>query len=291
MKRLKYHTTVAAIIVIMLAASGCNKLKLYNFSQGDVVASVGQYELYTSDITPLIESGLSPEDSLKMVETVIDRWVRRQLRTIAASNEFKDQQSDIEQMVEQYRNSLLSYKYEEQWLEGRLDTTVTSQQTKVYYDANRDNFRLAGPIVKARVARIPSGIRQNKKMEDLFASRKSEDQADFLNMCQKNNYRYDDFSTSWTDFSTVVSRIPFTHSNFDEFLKSRNYYEVEDDQYKYMMAIDSYLSTGDYSPLEQEVENIRKIVINKRRQSALATMEDSLYNAAVAHKQFEIKIK
>lgn len=291
MKQRIHLISAALIVATTILSFSCNQLKLYNFDHGEVVATVGERELYASDITPLIASGTPYNDSLKMVEAIAQQWVRRELRTQAAANRFEEQQEDIEAMVQEYRNSLLEHKYEQEWLRGRMDTTVTDAQITEYYNANRDNFHLAGPIVKARVARIPAGLRQSKKLEEMFNSPKSEEQENFMNICQKNQYRYEDFSSAWNDFSTVVSRIPFTQSNFDDFLKKRKYYEVEDDQYKYMLKIESYRPTGDLSPMERERANIRKIVINKRRQTILSAMEDSLYKTAVNEHLFEIKIK
>ena len=43
--------------------------------------------------------------------------------------------------------------------------------------------------------------------------------------------------------------------------------------------------------MERETENIRKIILNKRRQSLLTQLEDSLYTTARNNQQFEIKIK
>lgn len=274
----------------MLAAS-CNKLKLYTVDKGEVIATVGPHELYATDITGMIEPGLSAKDSLAALQSIVNTWIRKEIKNTAAEAAFSGHAHDIEAMVAQYRGALLAYKYEQEWLSSRLDTTVTSVQISDYYNANRDGFRLAGPIVKARIARIPAGLRQSHKLEEMFRSERESDRADFLNICQKNQYRTDDFSAEWSDFSTVIQRIPFSQSNFDDFLRTRKYYEVEDDQYKYMMAIDAYRPTGDYSPMERETANIRKIILNKRRQGLLKRLEDSLYTTARTEHIFDIKIK
>lgn len=281
-----------ALFILFLPFTGCKKLKLYNFDRGEVVASVGDRKLYASDVSGLIESGLPEADSLERLRSIVDEWVRKEVKTTAAEGILSDTRVvDIEEMVEQYRGSLLTYVYEQDWLAGRLDTLVTQAQITEYYEANRDGFRLAGPIAKARIARLPAGLRQSKKLEEMFRSTSESDRNDFINIFSKNQYRFDDFSSEWTDFSTVVQHIPFPLSNFDEFLRTRKYYEVEDDQYKYMMVIDSYRPTGDYSPLERETDNIRKIILNKRRQTLLGHLEDSLYNDARIRRTFDIKIK
>lgn len=283
--------TITALLGALLLVTSCNKLKLYNFDKGEVIATVGDKDLYASEIAGMIEPGLPAEDSLAALQTIVDAWVRKEIKTTAAETALSGHGQDIEEMVAQYRGALLTYKYEQEWLNDRLDTTVTAAQIEDYYNANRDGFRLAGPIVKARLARIPAGLRQSRKLEEMFRSEREEDRNDFMNICQKNQYRTEDFSTDWTDFSTVIQHIPFSQSNFDDFLRTRKYYEVEDDQYKYMMTIEAYRPTGDYSPMERETDNIRKIILNKRRQSLLAGLEDSLYNDAREHQRFHIKIQ
>lgn len=289
---MKYPTLrLLSLLVLGILASGCNQLNLYTEDKGEVLARMGEHELYANDITRLIEPGLPAKDSLAALQSLVDNWVRKEVKTAAAEAALSGHSDEIEAMVAQYRSSLVTYQYEQEWLSDRLDTTVTTEQIRAYYDDNRDAFRLAGPIVKARIVRLPSGLRQSRKLEEMFRSERETDRNDFLNICQKNQYQTNDFSSEWTDFSTVVRHIPFSQSNFDEFLRTRKYYDVEDDQYKYMMAIDAYRSTGDYSPMERETANIRKIILNKRRQTLLNTLEDSLYRAAQNQQLIDIRIQ
>lgn len=285
------RTNITLLFAALIWATGCNKLKLYTVDKGEVLASVGERELYADDVAGMIEPGLPAKDSIAALQSIVDTWVRKEIKTTAAEAAFSGNSRDIEERVAQYRNTLLTYQYEQEWLAGRLDTAVTAEQIREYYENNRDLFRLAGPIVKARIARIPAGLRQSRKLEEMFRSERENDRNDFLNICQKNQYRTDDFSTEWTDFSTVVRQLPFSQSNFDDFLRTRKYYDVEDDQYKYMLAIETYRPTGDYSPIERETENIRKIILNKRQQTLLGQLEDSLYTAARNERRFEIKIE
>ncbi len=289
--RFRIGWAVVCLGGLLGGATSCNKLKLYDADKGEVVATVGERELYASDVAGMIGSGLTRADSLAALESIVDTWVRREIKTAAAEAAISGQGEDIEEMVAQYRSTLMTYRYEQEWLVDRLDTVVTRDQIFEYYDNNRDGFRLAGPIVKARIARIPAGLRQSRKLEEMFRSGDEADRNDFLNICQKNQYHTEDFSAEWTDFGTVVRQIPFSQSNFDDFLRTRRFYEVEDDEYKYMMAIDLYRPTGDYSPIERETANIRKIILNKRRQALLGQLEDSLYRAARDERMFEIKVE
>lgn len=258
----------------------CGKFSLYNSGKGDPIASVADKELYMEDLDNLFSKEMSKEDSVAVLESYINSWIRTELKTIAAEELFSEQQSDIEEMVKAYRTSLLTYKYEAAHVEKRLDTLVTAAQTVQYYNDNKENFLLSGPIVKARIVRLPIDTRKIKKMEEMFRSSKPDELADFVTICEKNGYRLDDFSGEWADFNTVLQHIPFSQKNFDDFLKSKSYYEVEDDQFRYMMKIESYRLTGEHSPAERETSNIRKILLNKRRTELIKQLDDSLYTVA-----------
>lgn len=275
----------------LLAAVACNRVKLYNADKGEVIATAGGKALYSSDVAGMIEPGLPPQDSLALLRSIAENWVRKELKTSAAETALKGDRQDIEQMVNEYRGTLLTYRFEQEWLVPRLDTAVTVRQITEYYNENRDDFRLSGPIVKAMIARIPAGLRQSKRLEEMFRSDKESDRDDFINICIKNQYRIDDFTHEWTDFSTVIQHLPFQQTNFDEFLRTRKYYDVEDDQYKYMMLITAFLPTGDIAPQERETDNIRRIILNKRRQGLVTHLEDSLYRAASQNRTFDIKLK
>lgn len=287
---MKRGFNILTVALFLLMAVGCGKLNLYDISgRGAVVAVVNGKELYVTDLAHLYTPEMTAADSVARTEAFVDEWIRSQIKDDAASAALRDRQTDIEQMVAQYRKSLIRYRWENEYVNSRIDTTVTREQIQVYYDENKDNFRLAGPIVRARVARIPVDMRQSGKLEDMFRSMEADDKAAFQNICDKNGYRYDNFTAEWTDFSQVLTHIPFSYKNFDEFLKQKRFYDTKDDDFHYMMLVESYLPTGDYSPLSRESESIRKLLIYKRRAELLKRLDDSLYTRALEDRKVEFK--
>lgn len=274
-----------AILLLGLSAVGCDTFGLYDSDNSTVVASVGEVELRSSALEDIYTQGMSQKDSLNARQAYVSSWIKSEIKRQEAEKVLSgSKMQDLERMVNDYRTELLSYKYENEYIDNRLDTIVTDEQISQYYKANKENFRLAGPLVKARIVKIPAGLRQSKKLEDMFRGDKQSLMDDFINICQKNNYRLDDFTAQWTDFSVVLQHIPFTQKNFDEFLKKTNFYEVSDDEWKYMMKIEQYMLPGEISPLEREKEMIVKILKNVRRSELLRNLDDSLYNAAQTNK-------
>lgn len=270
--------------------TACGTFGLYSGDTSKVLATVGTVELRSSALDKIYSGTLSPEDSVKVREAFVASWIRSELKRQKAEEALQGATAeDVERMVSEYRAQLLTYKYENDYIAAHLDTTITENQITEYYKANANNFRLAGPLVKAVVVRIPAGLRQSKRLEDMFRSQKEAAREDFVNICQKNNYRIDDFSREWTDFGTVLQHIPFPQKNFDQFLKKSDFYEVTDDEWRYMMRIESYMASGETSPRERESQTITKILRNLRRSELLRALDDSLLRVAHAEKLIVIE--
>lgn len=280
------------VILAIFALTACGKFGLYSGDSSAVMATVGDVELRSSTLEGIYRANMTKEDSAAVREQFIASWVLSEVKRQAAEQQIEGNDRNlvqIEQMVAEYRAKLLTHKFEQDYLATHIDTTITAQQIEAYYKANPDNFKLAGPLVKAIVVRIPSGLRQSKRLEDMFRKGKDAALDDFINICHKNNYRVDDFRDQWVDFSTVLQHIPFGKVNFDEFLKSKDSYEVTDDQFKYMMRIESHLLSGELSPIERETATISRILHNLRRSELLKALNDSLMQTAKSKKLIHIE--
>lgn len=278
------------LTIVAGAMVSCGTFGLYSGDNSKVVASVGQVELRSSALEKIYSGVLSAEDSVKVRQAFINNWVRTEVKRQEAERALQDERAeDVDRMVEEYRTKLLTFKYENDYIDAHLDTTITESQISEYYNKNSDNFRLSGPLVKAYVVRIPTGLRQSKRLEDMFRSEKASLMEDFINICQKNDYRVSDFSHEWTDFAAVLQHLPFPQKNFDEFLKKQKFYDVSDDEWRYMMRIDDYMLSGTLSPKDRESAVITKILHNLRRGELLRALEDSLYT--VAQREQIIKIE
>lgn len=278
---IRSSTSIFSLMLIATLCAACGTFSLYDPDRGEKIATVGEKTLYEGELKNIYNANMTPEDSMAQRELFINQWVAKQIKNQAAEKSLSEFEKQIEQMVNNYREALVAHQFEENYVAQNIDTNVTTAQIGQYYDQNEQNFRLAGPLVKARIACIPAGLRQSTKLEKMFRSNEKQEIDDFVNICNKNNYRVYDFSTAWTNFSEVLQNIPFSNPNFDEFLRTKNYYEVEDDQYKYMMYIADKMLTGEKSPVELEKENIKKILLHNRRATLIAQLDDSLYKVAI----------
>lgn len=276
-----YWLAAALFGVFMLG--GCDNFHLYSSDSSAVVATVGDSELRESSLEGIYSGAIYAEDSLAQKRLAVNEWVLNEVKKQAAEEQIENgalSQALIDEMVEEYRRTLLIHSLEHNYLKNALDTVVSREQIEAYYKANKSSFLLAGPLVKAIVVRLPEDLRQSKKLEELFIKGDESELADFLNICAKNDYKVVDMRGDWVEFSAVLRHIPFPYTDFDAFLKKNKHYEITDSEYKYLLRVEAYLPTGTTSPMERERATIEKILRNLRRGDAIKEFNDSLLRAA-----------
>ena len=91
---------------------------------GEVVARLGDHKLYRSELDDVIPKGTSPEDSVNLANLYINSWVKDKAFLDIAQQRLSKEEKDVSKELEAYRQSLLRYRYEQRYINERLDTTV-----------------------------------------------------------------------------------------------------------------------------------------------------------------------
>ncbi|MFI3322378.1 MAG: hypothetical protein R3Y50_07635 [Rikenellaceae bacterium] len=277
------------LLMVMVVGVSCKRLSFPSLSDSELLASVGDKELYLEDVKAIFNKGISEKDSLDILQNYIDKWVKNQIKIERAIEQFEADSDDIERMIEEYRNSLLLNKYDN-FHSINIDSTITESDIEKYYNSNKEIFRLSNPIVKGKIIRFNKNYRAEKELIKLLNSNKDNDKVDLADLIEKNDFEYREF-TEWVYFTDMLYYFPLSEKKFDEFLKKNRSYEVVDGENKYVMVIDSYKNSGDYSPTVMVKGLIKKMIINNRKSSLLKQVEDSIYNSAVENKEIFINKK
>ena len=100
---------------------------------GRVVAKIGNHKLYASDLNAYIPDSASPEDSTRLALQYINSWASDMAFIDVAEKELSKSEKNVDKELEDYRRSLLKYRYEQKYVNQMLDTAVTDAQIEKYY--------------------------------------------------------------------------------------------------------------------------------------------------------------
>ena len=159
-------TAIATLGLLVLYCSSSCQLT----HDDQAVARVGKTTLFKSEVEKYIPAGLPHEDSLALAKKYIYNWASELIMNDMAQQQMSKAELDVSKEVEEYRSSLLKYRYEQHFIQSRLDTTVTDEEILAHYNANASAYSLSIPIAKARYLRIPKTSPMKERLHKLLAS-------------------------------------------------------------------------------------------------------------------------
>ena len=256
--------------------------------RGEVVARVGRHRLHKSELEKFIPAGVSPEDSSGLAQSYIKAWAEELLMLEMAETQLSKQQKDVSAELEEYRRSLLKYRYEQLYINQRLDTLVTEEEISAYYKANPDKFKLDRPVIKSRYTIIPENSRSLKQLRGKMSSEDDTDALEADSLAFTVAIKYVDSSDSWMDAITLAQELGTDWRSLVSSIKN-SFAEFTDDAGNLHLAyIVEMVPAGKTAPLEYCSERIKDIILSTRKHALETGLEKDLLEDAIQSNKFVI---
>ena len=270
------------ILVFILTAILAISCKYLELSSGDtVVAEVNGKKLYESEVRSLVPAGTPAADSLEMLKQYVNRWALKHLLLKKAEDELTKEEIDVEQEIEDYRSSLLMYRFEKNFIDQRLDTLITEQECRDYYEKNSLHFTLTTPAVKARFAKISNSSPNLENLRKGYKAQSIEDIEEFERICYSSAEKYGNFNNQWIDLSMVAREVPYDTQMLEKEIKVGNSTEIKDSLYTYLIYYSDKIFQGEVAPFEYYLPEIKEIILSKRKQQLVSDLEKNLIREAI----------
>ncbi len=275
-----------ALILLLVVAASCTTF--FKKKNERVLARVDDAYLYESELKGVVAPGTDTKDSLLITRNFIENWVRQRLVIQQARKNLVDSELDFSRQLEDYKNSLMIYAYENALVRQKLDTVVGEEEIQDYYDANRENFLLKDNIVQIQYVKLPIKSTLSKQVRQLLHSDSPGDRTQLSELCERNAADYFLDNENWIPFTDVLKQIPMKAYNQEEFLQNNRELEYRDSAFVYLMRIKDFKIRESVSPLDFERQRIREIILNKRKIELISRMQEDLFSNAQKKNLFEI---
>ncbi len=278
MKKLTY--------IILFFISACSY-----FNKKDnptAVARVKDKFLLLSDLQDIVPKDVSLEDSALIVNAFIDKWVKEHLVLQRAKLNLNLNQKELNKQLEDYKMSLITYAYEKELIKQKLDTNVSDQEIKIFYENSPQNFELKNDIVKVRYLKVLKNTPQIKKIRKVYKSDKPKDIEILKEFAHQYGEKFYLNDKQWILFEDLKKEVPLKINQKRNFFKNFKFIEVKDSLSYYFVYIKDFKLEHDLSPLGFERENIKNIILNKRKLTLINKVKNELYQDALYKKEIEI---
>ena len=278
---------VLTFVLVVLSLGSCRAVSSF-LHDDQVVARVGEYKLYRSELSAYIPGAASPEDSARLAARYIDTWAGEHLFLNVAEQQLSKEEKDVTQELEDYRRSLLKYRYEQRYINERLDTLVTDEDIRGYYADHKDDFVLTRPLLKLRFVQMMKDSPSRDAILKMMSSSDYDDLQRADTLAASSAIKYFDSADTWMDSGELSDLFGMNPEAMLALLKD-GFIKYEPEGRGDMMAayVCDMLKSG-YAPVEYCSARIHDIILSARKRDLVRSLEQDLLTEATVRKQLII---
>lgn len=278
---------ILLLLVTTIFCFACNPFE--EEVERTVVATVFEKHLYADDIEELVSYETSPEDSAHIVSQYLDQWIKTQLLVKKAEINLTDHQKNVEKELEDYRSSLLIDRYLQSFTSQKLDTNINVEDIQAFYTTHMADFKLATNVVRAAFVTLNLDAPNLDDVEDWMKSDEEQDLIRLEDYCYSNAVKFKTYNNDWVSFSKLQQDFPKRIENPTDFLRRNRKIEYRDSLYHYMVVVKEHRIEGEETPLNFVSDNIKKILITKRKSNLIKELKNNIYKDALDNEYFSIE--
>jgi hypothetical protein len=72
----------------------------------------------------------------------------------------------IEELLKKYKESLIALNFQQQLIQENLDSLVTEEEIREFYEKNKDQYQLETSIIRCYFVKIPDNIKEIRNVKE-----------------------------------------------------------------------------------------------------------------------------
>lgn len=256
--------------------------------RGEVVARAGDHVLHLSELEQYIPQGVSSEDSTKLARQFIDAWAQDLLLLDMAEEQLSPSEKDVTNELEDYRRTLLKYRYEQLYINQRLDTLITTEEVNAFYKENSALFRLERPIVKARYLLIPADAKSIKNLRRLMSSEDETEVMEAASLASTSAIKYVDQADTWMDALSLAREMGMDYQKLLSGIRNQFMEYTDENGILHLAYLTEQVQEGKTAPLEYCEDRIRELILSGRKHTLEESLEQDVLEDARKNNKYVI---
>lgn len=257
----------------------CSLMSCRNQSSTDRIplAKVGSETLYEDSLPDWV---INNQDPIQLKQSYINQWIRKKTM-VNAAEDYLGNDLNIDQLLQDYKESLLMVNLEQELVKHKMDTFVTNMQVSQYYGEHSDDYLLTEEAIKVLYIQCQDSI-TTESLDKVWKKRES---------IEKNLATIDlsKCDPMWLDNSAYVtkSRVSTTlPKTIQDKIKweANQTYNLSLDNVSYYLKIDEVIKPREKAPLSLIQEKLVKLILHDRKMKLMKEYENNLIEEGIQSK-------
>lgn len=253
------------------------------------IAEVGNHVLSRTQLEKVIPGNIiTKEDSTAFARDYINKWIKQQLLVLEAEKNLSNDELNVSDELEDYRQELIIHKFKEKQFALRNNQQVSDTEIENYYQQHLNLFVVDYPIAQVNYIIFPSEVELPRNFRKQLVSKRENDRVACEDFIFKFAKKYDDFNNQWMYLQQFIDNGDLNVSDIEKFLKKNELIEFNKDGELHIIYVKAYKLPGEQAPIEFVKPRINSLILNRKKLDFLRLFKDSLYNAALKYDNFRV---
>lgn len=269
---------IISFCLLLLLFVSCKKGIIIS---GDEIVRVGNDFLTRTELESFLPDGIPPEDSVRLAEEFIQKWVDNELLYDVATKNVPDL-ADIERKVQEYKQDLIIHHYRMLLVNERVADEISESDIRNYYDAHQKELILEEPLYKGVFLKVRKTTPNIASLRGWMKKITSENLEKIEKFTIKQSIAYKYTGDDWVSEEDLHEYLPL-QSKFN--LSKPG--EVSDEEYIYFYNISESREKGNEMPLDYAQNQIKELLLKIKATELLSSQQKELYDKALSNKKIE----
>lgn len=273
----KFHLFFGLCLIGLLVACR-NEPKPDTAKEDVLLVTVHNKHLYKSELDGMVPMEATPQDSAMIANAFIEKWIRESLLMHEAEKNIPND-LNIDDLVRDYRASLIRHNYEQILVELLLDSIVTTPQITAYYEENKEQFRLDAPIIQCVFVEIPLNSPDFANAEKWWTDYLNGKPEAFKQYTETQASNYLMVDSTWYRESQIQALLPKQQQQ--QSLTKNREIKTRDDQFQYYLKVFDRLAGNNIAPMGFVKDQIVRVILHQRKIKLLDDKREEIYEREI----------
>lgn len=285
---MKIWSEILLLLGLLIFVAACSQTDDKRKETDRLLATVYNKSLHVSDMAGMFPTGTTAEDSMLIINAFVERWIREAVLLHEAERNVP-QDLNIDELVRDYRASLIRHNYEQVLVNQLLDSTITQEQLTAFYEKNKAQYQLETPIVRCFFIKIPRTTPNIKKLEDWWKNSQTDAAAygKMVEYCNTYATTHVLEDTQWTPVDEIAQQLPAGTITVNN-IKSKKDFTQRDEDFVYFFKVFEVISRKQIAPLSYIEDQASKVILRQRKLKLLKEKKEEMYEREIRKNSIQV---
>lgn len=274
-----------ALVALIALCTSCRYISP-DPPEDKMLAKVHNKTLFLSELGGLFPEGTTGNDSLLIINAYTERWIREALLLYEAEQNIPTD-LNIDKLVRDYRASLIKNNYEQILEREMLDSVVTADELSQFYQQHREQFQLEQPLLRCYLVKLPLDAPNAAQLRKWWNSNNPRDFAEMVQYANQYATVHLLEDSVWYEADKIDLQLPHNAINLDDISDKREF-QIRDGRFQYYYKLLEWRDRKSVAPLTHVKDQIRKLILYRRKQKLLEDTKEELYNREMRRNNIQV---